>query len=74
MEPPNPSFANELNAPQQVTVLVFDELRAAVSFRFQVHRLEVLIKTGLVVFSDTFFEFADVDPEEAQHSLTLLQT
>ena len=68
MEPPNPSFANELNVLQQVTVLVFDVLRVGVSIPFQVHRLEVLIKTGLVAFSDTFFEFADVGPEEAQHS------
>ena len=63
MEPLNPSFVNELNAPQQVTVLVVDELRAAVSLLFQVHRLEVPIKAGLVAFSDTFFEFADVGPE-----------
>ena len=68
MEPPNPSFANELNVPQQVTVLVFDELRAAVSLPFQGNRLEVLIKADLVTFPDTFFEFADVGPDEAQHS------
>ena len=68
MELPNPSFANELNVPQQVTVLVFDELRAAVSLPFQIHRLEVLKKPGLVAFPDIFFEFEDVGPEEAQRS------
>ena len=67
MEPPNTSFANELNVPQQVPVLVFKELRASISLAFQIHRLEVLINTGLVAFSDTFFEFADVGPDEAQH-------
>ena len=68
MEPPNPSFANEPNVPQQVTVLVFDELRAADSLPFHVHRLDVLMEAGLVAFPDTVFEFVGVGLEEAQHS------
>ena len=51
MEPPDPSFADEFNVPQEDAVLVFDERRAAVSLRFQVHRLKVLVEAGLVAFS-----------------------
>ena len=51
MEPPNPSFADEFNVPQEDAVLDFDERRAAVSLRFQVHRLKLLVEAGLVVFS-----------------------
>ena len=54
MEPPDPSFAEEFNVPQEDAVLVFDERRAAVSLPFQVHRLKVLEETGLVVFSSAF--------------------
>ena len=68
MEPPNPSFADEFNVPQQIAVLIFDELRATVSLPLQVHRLEVLIKSRLIAFPDACFEFADVGLEEAQHS------
>ena len=67
MEPPDPSFADELNVPQEYAVLVFDVRRAAVSLPFQVHRLKVLVEAGQVAFSSTCFEFADEVPEEAQH-------
>ena len=59
MEPPDPSFADELNAPQKDVVLVFDVRRAGVSLPFQVHRLKVLVEAGLVAFSSACFEFAD---------------
>ena len=67
MEPPDPSFADEFNVPQDA-VLVFDVRRAAVSLPFQVHRLKVLVEAGLVAFSTACFEFADEVPKEAQHS------
>ena len=67
MEPPDPSFADEINVPQEYAVLVFDFRRAAVSFPFQVHRLKVLVETGLVAFSSACFEFADEVLKEAQH-------
>ena len=61
LEPPNPSFADESNVPQQNTVLIFNELRAAVSLPLRVYRLDVFIKSGLVAFPDACFEFADVN-------------
>ena len=67
MEPPDLSFAHEINAPQEYAVLVFDVRRAAVPFRFQVHRLEVLVEAGLVAFSSACFKFAGEVPKEAQH-------
>ena len=67
MEPPDPSFADEFNAPQEDTVLVFDVRRAAISLPFQVRRLKVLVEAGLVAFSIVCFEFADEIPKEAQH-------
>ena len=67
MEPPDPSFADEFNVPQQDAVLVFDVRRAAVSLPFHVHRLKVLVEAGLVAFSSACFEFADEAPKEAQH-------
>ena len=67
MEPPDPSFADEFNVPQEDAVLVFDVRRDAVSFPFQVHRLKVLVEAGLVAFSSACFEFADEVPKEAQH-------
>ena len=63
MEPPDPSFADEFNVPQQDTVLVFDVRRAAVSLPFHVHRLKVLVEAGLVAFSSACFEFADEAPK-----------
>ena len=66
MEPPNPSFADEFNVPQEDTVLVFDVRRAAVSLPFQVHRLKVLVEAGLLAFSSACFNFADEVPKEAQ--------
>ena len=60
MEPPDPSFADEFNAPQEDAVLVFDVRRAAVSLPFQVHRLNMLVEAGLVALSSACFEFADV--------------
>ena len=67
MEPPNPSFADEFNGNQEYAVLVFDVRPAAVSLPFQVHRLKVLVKAGLIAFSSACFEFADEVPKEAQH-------
>ena len=50
MEPPDSSFADEFDAPQEDAVLVFDVCRAAVSLPFQVHRLKVLVEAGLIAF------------------------
>ena len=47
MEPPDPSFADEFNVPQEDAVLVFDVRRAAVSLPFQVHRLKVLLENDV---------------------------
>ena len=63
MEPPDPSFADEFNVLQDDVVLVFDVRRAVVSLPFQVHRLKVLIKAGLVAFSSACFKFADEVPK-----------
>ena len=59
MEPPDPSFADEFNVPQEDAVLVFDVRRAAASLPFQVHRFKVFVEAGLVAFSIACFEFAD---------------
>ena len=67
MEPPDPSFADEFNVPQEDAVLVFDVRRAAASLLFQVHRLKVLVRAGLVAFSSACFEFANEVPKGAQH-------
>ena len=66
MEPPDSSFADELNVPQEDAVLAFDVRRAAVSLPFQIHRLKVLVEAGLVAFSSACFEFANEVPKEAQ--------
>ena len=63
MEPPDPSFADAFNVPQEYAVLVFDVRRVAVSLPFQVHRLKVLVEAGLVAFSSACFEFADGVPK-----------
>ena len=67
MEPPDPSFADEFNTPQEYAVLVFYVRRADISLPFQVDRLEMLLKADLIAFSNAVFEFADKTPEEAQH-------
>ena len=67
MEPPDTSFADESNVPQEDAVFVFDVRRAAVSLPFQIHRLKVLVEAGLVNFSSACSEFADEVPKEAQH-------
>ena len=67
MEPPDPSFADEFNVPQEDDFLVFNVRRATVSLPFQVHRLKVLVEAGLVTFSIACFEFANEVPKEAQH-------
>ena len=73
MEPPDPSFADEFNIPQEDAVLVFDVRRAAVLLPFQVHRLKVLVEAGLVAFSSACFGLANEVPKEVQHgSLTHL--
>ena len=63
MEPPDPSFADEFNVPQEDAVFIFDVRRAAVSPPFQVHRLKVLVEAGLVAFSSACFEFVDEVPK-----------
>ena len=67
MEPPDPSFADKSNVPQEHAVLVFDVRRAVVSLPFQVHRLKMLVEAGLVAFSNACFDFADEVSKEAQH-------
>ena len=67
MEPPDPSFADEFNVPQEDAVFVFDVRRAAVSLPFLVHRLKVLVEAGLVAFTSARFEFANEIPKEAQY-------
>ena len=67
MEPPDPSFTDEFNVPQEYVVLVLDIRRAAVLLPFQVHCLQVLVDAGLITFPNACFEFADEGPEEAQH-------
>ena len=67
MEPPDPSFADEFNVPQEDAVLVFNVRRAAVSLPFQVHHLKVLVEAGLVAFSIACCEFANEVPKKAQH-------
>ena len=67
MEPPDPSFVDEFNVPQEDAVLVFDVRQAMVSLPFQVHRLKVLVEAGLVAFSKGCFEFLNGVPKEAQH-------
>ena len=63
MEPPDSSFADKFNVPQEDAVLVFDVRLAAVSLPFQVHHLKVLVEAGLVAFSSACFEFADEVPK-----------
>ena len=63
MKPPDPSFADEFNVPQEYAVVVFDVGRAAVSLPFQVHRLKVLVEAVLVAFSSVCFEFEDEVPK-----------
>ena len=67
MDPPDPSFADEFNVPQEDAALGFDVRRAAVSLPFQAHRLKVLVEAGLVAFWRARFEFANGVPKEAQH-------
>ena len=67
MEPPDPSFADEFNVPQEDAVLVFNVRRAAVSLPFQVHHLKVLVEAGLVAFSIACCGFANEAPKKAQH-------
>ena len=50
MEPPDPSFVDKPNVPQEDAVLVFDVPRAVVSLPLQVHRLKVLVEAGLYVY------------------------
>ena len=67
MEPPDPSFADELNVPQEDAVLVFDVSRAAVSLPFQVHCLKVLVEAGLAAYSIACFELAEEVSRKPQH-------
>ena len=63
MEPPDPSFADYFNPPQEDAVLVFDVRRPAASLYFQVDRLKVFVEAGLVAFLIACFEFADEVPK-----------
>ena len=67
MEPPDPSFADELSVPQEYSVLAFNVRRGAVSLTFQGHRLWMLLEAGLVASSNKCFEFVDKGPKDAQH-------
>ena len=67
MEPPDPSFVDEFNVPQEHAVLVFDVRRAAVALPFQVYRVNVVVEAGRVAFSSACFKFADEVPKEALH-------
>ena len=67
MEPPDPSFADEFNVPQEDAVLVFNVRRAAISLPFQVHCLKVPVEAGLVAFSSACCECSNEVPKEAQH-------
>ena len=67
MEPPDPSFADAFNVPQEDAVLVYDVCLAAASLAFQVHHLKVLVEAGLIAFSSACFEIAKEVPKEAQH-------
>lgn len=50
---------SEISIHQQVTVLVYYKLRAEISFPFYVHRLELLMETSLIAFTDACFEVTD---------------
>ena len=63
MEPPDSTFADEFNIPQEYDVLVLDVGRVSVSLHFQARRLKVLVEAGLVAFSSACFEFADEAPK-----------
>ena len=63
MEPPDPSFADEFNVPQEDAVLVFDVRRAAVSLPFQVRRLKVLVEAGLV--AEDVFRVCERSPKRS---------
>ena len=67
MEPPDPSFADEFNVPQENAVLVCGVRRAAVSLLFQVHRLKVYVEAGLVAFLNACFECAGEVPKETHN-------
>ena len=59
MEPPDPSFADEFNVPQEDAVL---SLTYA-----ELHRFKVLVEAGLVAFSSACFEFANEAAKKARH-------
>ena len=59
MEPPDPSFVDEFNIPQEYTVLVFDVRRAMVLHLFQIYRPWMIVDVGLFAFLSACFEFAD---------------
>ena len=67
MEPPNPSFADEFNVPQDDAVLVFDVRRATVSLPFPVPCLKVLVEAGLIAFLSSCFEFTNQEHGSLAH-------
>ena len=69
MEPPDPSFVDELNALQEDAVLVFDVRPAAVSLPFQAYRLKALVEAAPVAFSSACFGFAYEVPKQARHGI-----
>ena len=67
MEPPDSSFADEFNVPQEGAVLVFDVRRAAVLLPFHVIVLRCLKKPAWPPSRVRVFEFADKVRKEAQY-------
>ena len=65
MEPPDSSFADEFNVPQEGAVLVFDVRRAAVLLPFHVHRLKVLEEAGMAAFSSACIRVCGQSPKRS---------
>ena len=66
MEPPDQSFADDFNVLQEYAILVFGVRRDEIPLSFQIHRIKMLVKAGLVTFLNACFVVADEVPEEAQ--------
>ena len=71
MEPPEPSFADEVNIRQEDTVLVCNVRPAEILLPFQIYHLQVLVKAGLIAFSNACFKFADEGAENAEDGTNL---
>ena len=68
MEPPDPSFADEISVLQEYAVFDFDILKTDFSFPFEVHRPWILVEASLIAVLNTCFELTEEGPEEAQDS------